>query len=134
MPAELSPQEHPVSGWGDAALALFVLVTDAAACFTAVILLWGRGAGEVAALITFGALAAAAGLTAYGFGNGGRVITAWVQSLAALLLGASVLYGAAGAYADAHPEPAPARTSDPGRTGHQCRSGGDSSECADSGG
>ncbi|MGX1883466.1 DUF6234 family protein [Streptomyces sp. NPDC055287] len=133
MPAARSVQERrPASGWGDAALAVFVLAVDAVACFTAAVMLWGERAGEVAALITFGALAAAFALTAYGFGNGGRAITAWVQLLAALLLGATVLYGAARAYDDAHPEPAP--TYDPGGAGHQCRSGGGSDECRDSGG
>ncbi|WP_434595166.1 hypothetical protein [Streptomyces sp. A5-4] len=41
-------------------------------------------------------------------------------------------------YRERHPEPEPEPTSTssyaPGETGHQCRSGGDNSECQDSGG
>ncbi|HET6858157.1 MAG TPA: DUF6234 family protein [Streptomyces sp.] len=121
-----APERRPVSGWGDAALAVFVLATDVLACLTASIWLWGAGGGEVAALAVFGGLAAALALTAYAFGKGGQRITAWAQLLAALLLGLMVAHGAVSTYAATHPEPTP---TGPGQTGSQCRSGGDSSEC-----
>ncbi|MEU9315426.1 DUF6234 family protein [Streptomyces sp. NPDC048295] len=57
-----------------------------------------------------------------------------IQLLAALVLCMVTVQAGHGDYRRSHPAPAPAPSDDPGRTGHQCLSGGDSRECRDSGG
>ncbi|MGW2105311.1 DUF6234 family protein [Streptomyces sp. NPDC001948] len=56
-----------------------------------------------------------------------------LQVLAALALCVVTVQVGHEDYRRSHPAPAPAPSYDPGRTGHQCLSGGDSRECRDSG-
>ncbi|MGW0963104.1 DUF6234 family protein [Streptomyces gelaticus] len=56
-----------------------------------------------------------------------------IQLLAALALCAVTVQVGHEDYRRSHPAPAPAPSYGPGRTGHQCLSGGDDRECRDSG-
>ncbi|MEU0631248.1 DUF6234 family protein [Streptomyces sp. NPDC005989] len=56
-----------------------------------------------------------------------------LQVLAALALCVVTVQVGHEDYRRSHPAPAPAPSYDPGRTSHQCLSGGDSRECRDSG-
>lgn len=57
-----------------------------------------------------------------------------IQLAAALVLCVVTVRAGHEDYRRSHPAPAPAPSYDPGRTGHQCLSGGDDRECRDSGG
>ncbi|MDJ0466999.1 DUF6234 family protein [Streptomyces sp. H27-C3] len=155
MSADTAPHRPAAGahGWADPLTGLLLLVLDAAACVVAAFMLamreWGRGAGaqdpkspeppepppvDWVPTVTVGAialLAAAVGVALlcnnWPFAGSFQLVAALVICLAAVVL-------AREDYRERHPEPTPTSSYDPGVTGHQCLSGGDNSECQDSGG
>lgn len=137
-----APADRGIPWLVDLFLAVLVLALDAAAVFAVVlgagIAAWRDAADGADAswgmgpVIGLGAVTVIAGLTAFGLVRGRFPLTGTAQCLATLaLLGATSLSWSS-QYRAAHPEPAPG--SGYSGTYGQCRSGGDNSECAHSGG
>ncbi|WP_326767262.1 DUF6234 family protein [Streptomyces sp. NBC_01591] len=84
-------------------------------------------------VLTFGGIAAVICLFAVVLIRGNRPWAGAIQLLAALALCVVTVQVGHEDYRRSHPAPTPAPSYDPGRTGHQCLSGGDSRECRDSG-
>ncbi|MEE1750313.1 DUF6234 family protein [Streptomyces sp. JV184] len=85
-------------------------------------------------VLVFGGITAAACLFAVVLIRADWPWAGAIQVLAALVLCVVTLRAGHEDYGRPQPVPAPAPSYDPGRTGHQCLSGGDSRECRDSGG
>ncbi|MFF1645582.1 DUF6234 family protein [Streptomyces sp. NPDC058240] len=84
--------------------------------------------------LVLGGIAAAAGLFAVVLIRANWPRAGAIRLMAALLLCVVAVLVGHEDYGRSHPAPAPAPLYDPGRTGHQCLSGGDNRECLDSGG
>ncbi|MET9659386.1 DUF6234 family protein [Streptomyces sp. NPDC006510] len=85
-------------------------------------------------VLVFGGIAAVICLFAVVLIRGNWPWAGAIQLLAALALCVVTVRIGHEDYRRSHPAPAPAPSYDPGRTGHQCLSGGDNRECLDSGG
>ncbi|MEU6013172.1 DUF6234 family protein [Streptomyces sp. NPDC047515] len=85
-------------------------------------------------VLVFGGIAAVISLFAVVLIRSNWPWAGGIQVLAALLLCLVTVLTGHEDYRRAHPAPAPAPSYDPGRSGHQCLSGGDNHECLDSGG
>lgn len=146
MTSTVPPQGSADRGipWAvDLLLAVLLLALDAAVAFAAFfaagLAAWRDAADgedvsvDMGPVIGLGVVTVIAGLIAFGLIRVGRLpLAATAQCLATLaLLGATLLWWSS-EYHAAHPDPAPG--SGYSGTYGQCRSGGDNSECAHSGG
>lgn len=137
-----APVDRGVPWLVDLVLAVLVLALDAALVFGAVLgvgfAAWrdsadgGDASWGVGPVIGLGAVTVIVGLTAFGLVRGRLPLTGTAQCLATLLLVGATILSWSAQYRAAHPEPAPG--SGHSGTYGQCRSGGDNSECAHSGG
>lgn len=135
-----------MNGCLDVLLGLLLVVVEglifAAAAFWLTLSRWDPGGQEGTRLLpmdwtpvlVFGGFAAVVALIAVVLIRSNRPGAGAIQVLAALLLCVAAVLAGHEDYRRSHPAPAPAPSYDPGRSGHQCLSGGDNRECLDSGG
>ncbi|MFJ1841275.1 DUF6234 family protein [Streptomyces sp. NPDC088146] len=134
------------SGCLDVLLGLLLVVLEGLVCAAAVYCLafarWDPGGQEPAGpppmdwtpVLVFGGIAAAVCLIAAALIRAGLPRAGAIQILVALLLCAVTVLTGHEDYRRSHPAPASTPSDGPGRSGHQCLSGGDNHECLDSGG
>ncbi|SCF56712.1 DUF6234 family protein [Streptomyces sp. Ncost-T10-10d] len=145
-PSAAQDSSRPVNGCLDVLLGLLLVVLEGLICAAAAYYLtfsqWDPDGQESTEpppmdwtpVLVFGAIAVVICLFAVVLIRANRPWAGAVQILAALLLCVVTALAGHEDYRRSHPAPASTPSYDPGRSGHQCLSGGDSRECLDSGG
>ncbi|WP_157987155.1 DUF6234 family protein [Streptomyces atratus] len=135
-----------MNGCLDVVLGLLLVLLEGLICAVAAYSLtlsrWDPGASEATGpppmdwtpVLVFGGIAAAVALIAVVLIRENRPWAGAIQIPVALLLCMAAVQVGHEDYRRSHPAPASAPPDDPGRSGHQCLSGGDNRECLDSGG
>lgn len=143
-PSAAQDSSRPVNGCLDVLPGLLLVVLEGLICVGALYYLilsrWDPDGQEPAGpppmdwtpVLVFGGIAAVICLFAVVLIRANRPWAGAVQILAALLLCVVAALIGHEDYRRSHPAPASAPPYDPGRSGHQCLSGGDNRECLDS--
>ncbi|MFF2410174.1 DUF6234 family protein [Streptomyces sp. NPDC058092] len=135
-----------VNGCLDVVLGLLLLLLEGLICAVAAHSLtlsrWDPGGPETTGpppmdwtpVLVFGAIAAVVALIAVVLIRENWPWAGAIQIPVVLLLCVATVHVGHEDYRRSHPAPASTPSGDPGRSGHQCLSGGDNHECLDSGG
>ncbi|MFG2624231.1 DUF6234 family protein [Streptomyces sp. NPDC048473] len=144
-PSAAQDSSRPVNGCLDALLGLLLVVLEGLICvgvlYYLILSRWDPDGQETTEpppmdwrpVLIFGGIAAVICLFAVVLIRANRPWAGAIQILAALLLCAVAVLIGHEDYRRSHPATASAPSYDPGRSGHQCLSGGDNRECRDSG-